>query len=647
MITHDPLHRSGRADFPHPAPTSGNNAQSFEGIRMANARRWQVLVGEPPHPFQQNTSFLATPVQSTVPKPFDPKSKKGQCWPIRRDTVITEKSANNRPQPHSHLWNGRVHAISEFTFYLIQLRLQSFTVCLPKYREHSIASLLRADMRESEKIKCFRLPSPALPMSSDFIGSELDQPRLLRVHFQTELFKTFFQLFPETFGIHPVLEAHNNVVGISDNDHIAIGLCPAPSMCPQIEYVVQINICQQWGCTSPLWRSFINSYSLPILQHASVQPFTDESYDLLVRNPVFDKLNQPFVANGIKESTNVQIEHPVYLFLQQSDVEGIQRIVLVASRSETIGETEKVRFVDSIHHFDRGLLDDLVFKSRYTKRSQPPISLWDVYSTDGLCSIRSALQPFGEVLNVLIQIFSKMSPSLTIYARGSRSFKTKKSLPKHFRFIDMVHERGKPYLLISSCYMTYPLQRTWHISPTLRSECVLLSQVPLGQPPSLHPLRRRLSGIVRELRRYYGSVRFPVSVHHWLVSLDFPIRSEKPFSRKDTGSPGSRAKCFSTCTGSLTARDSPTSCALNVGDVAFRQLLGRRRSGVNLFRSSISGLHLPLSTLRLCSREQTTHDSGSSWVANPSTYETFIHHTLPVLSRRTGATDQELRRGAS
>ena len=34
MIAHDPLHRSGRAELPHPAPTLGEDAQAHERIRM-------------------------------------------------------------------------------------------------------------------------------------------------------------------------------------------------------------------------------------------------------------------------------------------------------------------------------------------------------------------------------------------------------------------------------------------------------------------------------------------------------------------------------------------------------------------------------------------------------------------------------------
>jgi hypothetical protein len=39
MVAHDPLHGSGRADFPHPALTSGNDAHAAQRERMIDPRR--------------------------------------------------------------------------------------------------------------------------------------------------------------------------------------------------------------------------------------------------------------------------------------------------------------------------------------------------------------------------------------------------------------------------------------------------------------------------------------------------------------------------------------------------------------------------------------------------------------------------------
>src|ERR1043166_1086141 len=72
---------------------------------------------------------------------------------------------------------------------------------------------------------------------------------------------------------------------------------------------------------------------------------------------------------------------------------------------------------------------------------------------------------------------------------------------------------------------TYPLQRAEQDLPALSPEPVTLECLPLGQSPSLDCLRIRVSGFVRQLRRYYWTVRLPVTVHHRVTSLDFPMRS--------------------------------------------------------------------------------------------------------------------------
>ncbi len=49
MVTPDPLHRSGRAAFPHPALASGDDAKTSEWIGMTDANRGQPAGNEPLH----------------------------------------------------------------------------------------------------------------------------------------------------------------------------------------------------------------------------------------------------------------------------------------------------------------------------------------------------------------------------------------------------------------------------------------------------------------------------------------------------------------------------------------------------------------------------------------------------------------------
>ncbi len=94
--------------------------------------------------------------------------------------------------------------------------------------------------------------------------------------------------------------------------------------------------------------------------------------------------------------------------------------------------------------------------------------------------------------------------------------------------------------------LTYPLKRTGRACPALCPEHVLLKRIPLGQPPSLRGLRHPMSDVVRPLPRYYGAVRLPMPVRHWIRSSYFPLRPSYPLPRAGIGSPGSRARCFRT-----------------------------------------------------------------------------------------------------
>jgi hypothetical protein len=69
MITHNPLHGSGRAAFPHPALALGNDAHAAQGIGMTDRRHWQPTIDEAPHAVPKDATVLAAPRQRAVPEP--------------------------------------------------------------------------------------------------------------------------------------------------------------------------------------------------------------------------------------------------------------------------------------------------------------------------------------------------------------------------------------------------------------------------------------------------------------------------------------------------------------------------------------------------------------------------------------------------
>src|SRR5262249_47641983 len=102
-----------------------------------------------------------------------------------------------------------------------------------------------------------------------------------------------------------------------------------------------------------------------------------------------------------------------------------------------------------------------------------------------------------------------------------------------------------------------------------------LAAVPLGRGPFLHRLRGGRVLVVRLLHRYYSLVRLLIRVHAHRAAIAFMSRSGVPL-RTRMRSPSFRAKNFSTCTRSPTARGSTHASHYVMGGCCL--LLSRTRS---------------------------------------------------------------------
>src|SRR2546427_5785742 len=501
MFAHNPLHGSGQAGFPHPALALGEDAHAAERIGMTDGRQRQPASDEAPHAVPEYATVLAAPRQRAMPEPSHLESKKSQRRVVHGHSVIPDVSTHHRLQPLALFGDGFVHTTLKFGFHLVQLRLQSLAYRLPQHRKPSVAPLLHADVRKAEEVERLRFPfSTPLPLV-DGIRTELQKARLLGMQFQVELPHSFGKLRPKLISIRFAVESHHDVVGKSHDDDVAVRALLTPCLNPQVKYVMKIDVRQKRRGTATLGRPFLRPYSFPILRHAGLQPFLDEPHDAPVCYPVLDELHQPFVGNSIEKAFDVQIEPPVHLSRQQSRVQCIQRLMLAAPWPEPVRKSKKVGFVDSVQHLDRRALDDFVFQRRDSERSLPPVGLRDIHSTHRLRSVRSSLQPFDKILEVSLQLLAVVPPRLPVHTGRSFLLQTEVGHAQCFQVVDVVQKRREPQLLILSCCLTYPLQRTRRIFPARCPGRVLLWQVPFGQTSSLHPLRRRLPSVVRGLLR--------------------------------------------------------------------------------------------------------------------------------------------------
>ncbi|GEM_PF-751690 len=244
MVAHHPLHGSQRAELPHWALASGDDAHATQWIRMAYVCRRQPQLDESSHPFPGNTGSLAASRQRALPEPPHPVPEHGQRPAIHGHAVVSDVPANDRSQPLPHRRNRVVPASPKLGFHLVQLRLQPLPHRLPKHRETPVP-LLPADVREAEEVERLGL-APSAP-SAVLVRerTELQQTRLLGVQLQVELAESLPQFAQEPLGLRFVLESNDEVVRVAHDDHVALRLRRSPPLDPQVERIVQVDVCQQ------------------------------------------------------------------------------------------------------------------------------------------------------------------------------------------------------------------------------------------------------------------------------------------------------------------------------------------------------------------------------------------------------------------
>ena len=210
MITHNPLHRSQRAELPHWAPTSGSDVPTEIGIRMHDARQWKPFVLQTGHTFTCQPMPLTPSPEGTIPQSAYLIAKRIKFTSVAWHPIVSIVSKQHDPQPLTHCRDGILQATPEFPFDLLQLCPHPFPKGLPKHDKLPLSRHI-AHMIESKEVKGLGLavttPLPVLGCKPP----ELDQPRLVVLQSQVELTEAFPKLSLKLFGIRSVLKSYHEV----------------------------------------------------------------------------------------------------------------------------------------------------------------------------------------------------------------------------------------------------------------------------------------------------------------------------------------------------------------------------------------------------------------------------------------------------
>src|SRR5260370_7027378 len=131
------------------------------------------------------------------------------------------------------------------------------------------------------------------------------------------------------------------------------------------------------------------------------------------------------MGHGIEEAPDIRVKHPVHLPPENADMESVQRVVLAASRPESVGEPEEVFLVDCFENRRDRLLNDFVLQAQNAQWPFRAVSLRNVGSSGGTRSVTAPVHLVVQVLQLLFTVFSVGLPRHAVDARRGVPFKPK------------------------------------------------------------------------------------------------------------------------------------------------------------------------------------------------------------------------------
>jgi len=192
MIAHGPLHRSGRADLPHPAPALGDNAEAHQRVGMTDRSRWEPTLDVTLHAVPRDMVALTTMTQNEPPQPCHCRTKGTQRRTIHRHPIVAEVAEKDRSQVGSLFLYGRVHASPQFVFQPPQLGLPPLPHRPAQHRKVPLPGL-PATVRKAQEVERLRFAVTTLASVLLRIAAKLDDTRFVGMERQSELSETFAQ----------------------------------------------------------------------------------------------------------------------------------------------------------------------------------------------------------------------------------------------------------------------------------------------------------------------------------------------------------------------------------------------------------------------------------------------------------------------
>jgi hypothetical protein len=140
--------------------------------------------------------------------------------------------------------NGRVQASPQFLFQGPQLGLPPLPHRLSQHREVILPSFPAA-VGKTQEVERLRFAVATVSSILLRMAAKLDDSRLVGMPLPSELGEPFAQFRQKPLGFVTMLESCHTIIGKPDEDHLSVRLLLSPSLHPEVECIVPIDVRQQ------------------------------------------------------------------------------------------------------------------------------------------------------------------------------------------------------------------------------------------------------------------------------------------------------------------------------------------------------------------------------------------------------------------
>ena len=211
---------------------------------MTNAERREAALNLTSHAAPGQVVTLAATAQDLAPQVTDCPTKRTPRRPVHGHSGVAEVAQQAGAQVCSLYPSGRVHAPRPFLVQAQQLGLPPLPHRLWQHREVPFPGLPAA-VRASQKVERLRLAVAPLPPILLRKAAELDASRFIGMPRQPKLRQPLAQFWPRPLCFPTMLESRDEILRETHADNLSARLLLFPSLNPEVETGVQIDVRQQ------------------------------------------------------------------------------------------------------------------------------------------------------------------------------------------------------------------------------------------------------------------------------------------------------------------------------------------------------------------------------------------------------------------